>query len=182
MTYSMISKPFLQSQQSFNTLRPRQHGPHFADDSFKRIFLNENIGISIKISLKFVHKGPMNNIPALVQIMAWRGPGDKPLSEPMVGSLLMHICFTQWVKEDIDGILPKGPYPPCFWQDTLDIPSTFQVQLIKKVIEILIFQLVPATQHMHMAINSLLPGDSCIMASVDMTIICSAPSHYLNRC
>ena len=84
----------------FNTLRPRQHGHHFAYDSFKRIFLNENFGILIKISLKFVHKGPINNIPALVQIMAWRRPGDKPLSEPMVGSLLTHICVTrpQWVK------------------------------------------------------------------------------------
>ena len=83
-----------------NTLRPRQHGRHFADDSFKRIFLSENIRISIKISLKFVHTGPINNIPALVQIMAWRRPGDKPLSEPMLGSLLTHICVTrpQWVK------------------------------------------------------------------------------------
>ena len=38
----------------------------FADDTFKRIFLNENIRISIKISLKFVPKGLINNIPALV--------------------------------------------------------------------------------------------------------------------
>ena len=74
-----------------NTLRQRQHGRHFADDTFKRIFLNENV----KISLKFVHKGPINNIPALVQIMAWHRPGDKPLSEPMVGSLLTHICVTR---------------------------------------------------------------------------------------
>ena len=83
-----------------NTLRPRQHGRHFADDSFKRIFLNENVIISIKISLKFVPKGPINNIPALVQIMAWRRPGDKPLSEAMMVSLLTHICITrpQWVK------------------------------------------------------------------------------------
>ena len=33
-------------------------------------FLNENVRISIKISLKFVPKGPINNNPALVQIMA----------------------------------------------------------------------------------------------------------------
>ena len=33
----------------------------------------------------------MNNIPALVQIMAWRHPGVKPLSEPMIVSLPMHI-------------------------------------------------------------------------------------------
>ena len=40
--------------------------------------------IPIKISLKFVPKGPINNIPALVQIMAWRRTGDKSLSEPMM--------------------------------------------------------------------------------------------------
>ena len=89
----------------FNILRPRQHGRHFADDTFKRILLNENVIISMKISLKFVPKGPISNIPALVQIMAWRRPGDKPLSEAMMLSLLMHICVTrlQWVK-DIHGI------------------------------------------------------------------------------
>ena len=86
----------------FNTLRPRQHGRHFADDTLKRIFMNENVIISIKISLKFVPKGPINTIPALVQIMAWCRPGDKPLSEAMMVSLLTHICITrpQWVKGD----------------------------------------------------------------------------------
>ena len=53
---------------------------------FKRIFFNENVWISNKISLKFIHKGPINNIPALVQIMAWGRSGDKPLSEPMMVS------------------------------------------------------------------------------------------------
>ena len=48
-----------------NSLKPRQNGRHFADAIFKRIFLNENIRISIKISLKFVLKGPINNILAL---------------------------------------------------------------------------------------------------------------------
>ena len=48
------------------------------------VHLNENVWIPIKISLKFVPKGPINNIPALVQIMAWRRTGDKPLSEPMM--------------------------------------------------------------------------------------------------
>ena len=82
-----------------NTLRPRQHDRHFADDTFKRIFFNENVWISIKISLKFVPNGPINNILALVQIMAWRRSGDKPLSEPMMVSLPTHICATrpQWV-------------------------------------------------------------------------------------
>ena len=82
----------------FNTLRPRQNGRRFADDTFKRIFLNENVWISITISLKFVPKGPINNIPALVQIMAWHQPGDKPLSEPMLVGSMTHRCVTrpQW--------------------------------------------------------------------------------------
>ena len=67
-----------------NTMRPRQNGRHFPDDIFKCIFLNENVEISIKISLKFVPKGPNNNNPALIQIMACRRPGDKPLSEAMM--------------------------------------------------------------------------------------------------
>ena len=82
-----------------NTLRPRQNGRHFTDDIFKCIFLNESVWIPIKISLKFVPRGPINNIQALVQIMAWRRPGDKPLSEAMTVSLPTHICVTrpQWV-------------------------------------------------------------------------------------
>ena len=82
-----------------NTLRPRQDGRRFPDDTFERIFLNENVIILIKISLKFVPNGPINNSPALVQIMAWRRLGDKPLSEPMMAKLPTHMCVTrpQWV-------------------------------------------------------------------------------------
>ena len=83
-----------------NTLRLRQKGRHFADDTFKRIFVNENVRIPIEISLKFVPKGPIDNIPALVWIMAWRRPGDKSLSEPMMVKLQTHIWVTrpQWDK------------------------------------------------------------------------------------
>ena len=56
-------------------------------DTFKHIFFNENFTMPIKISLKFVPRAPINNIPALVQIMAWGCPGDKPLSESMMVSL-----------------------------------------------------------------------------------------------
>ena len=82
-----------------NTLRPRQNGRYFPDDIFKCIFVDENVWISIKISLKFVPKGPINNIQALVQMVAWRRPGDKPLSELTLVSLLTHICVirSQWV-------------------------------------------------------------------------------------
>ena len=65
-------------------------GQNFPDDIFWWIFLNENVCISIKISFKFVITGPVNNIPALVQIIAWRRPGDKPVSESMMVSLLTH--------------------------------------------------------------------------------------------
>ena len=83
------------SMAYINTLRPGQNRRHFADDIFKRIFLNETIWIAIKISLSFVPMGSINNIPALVQIMAWRRPGGKPLSEPMMVSFLTHICVTR---------------------------------------------------------------------------------------
>ena len=77
------------------TLRPIQDGCQFPGDIFKCIFLNENISISIEISLNFLPKGPIYNIPALVQIMAWRRRGDKPLSELVMVSLLTHICVTR---------------------------------------------------------------------------------------
>ena len=95
LKYTCITKIII------NTLRPRQNGHHFADDIFKCIFLNENVWISIKISMTFVPRGPINKIPALVQIMAWRRPGDEPLSEPLMVSLTTHICVTrpQWVNE-----------------------------------------------------------------------------------
>ena len=82
-----------------NTLRPRQDGRPFPDDILKSIFFNENVQILIKISLTFVPKAPINNIPVLVQIMACRLAGAKPLFEPVMVSLLAHICVTrpQWV-------------------------------------------------------------------------------------
>ena len=101
MHLKILSAKWRQFCLALNTLRPRQNGRRFADDTFKRSFLNENVRISIKISLKFVPKGPINNNPVLVQIMAWRRSGDKPLSEPMMVTLLTHICVTrpQWVNK-----------------------------------------------------------------------------------
>ena len=56
---------------------------HFADDIFRCIYVCVNFDILIKISPKFVPKGPTDNNPALIQIMAWCRIGDKPLSALM---------------------------------------------------------------------------------------------------
>ena len=75
--------PWTSQSTILNTQRPRKNGHQFPNNNFKWL-------ISIK---KSVLKGLINNIPALVQIIAWHWPGDKPLSEPM------HIRVTQpqWV-------------------------------------------------------------------------------------
>ena len=44
-----------------NTLGPRRNRRHLADDIFKCIFLNGNVWILIKNSLKFVPKGPIRS-------------------------------------------------------------------------------------------------------------------------
>ena len=95
-----IPEPITDDVQThaFNTLRLMQNDRHFPDDIFKWIFLIEDIWISLKISLKFVPNHAnvrINNILALVQIMAWHRPGAKLLSEPMMVKLLTHICVTR---------------------------------------------------------------------------------------
>ena len=70
------------SNRWLNAFRPRQNGRHFTDAIFKCILL-------------YFPKGPINNIAALVQIMAWHRPGDEPLSEPMIVGLPTHMCVTR---------------------------------------------------------------------------------------
>ena len=131
----------------FNTLRPRQNGCHFADDTFKRIFLNDNVKILIRISLKFVRYGRIYNIPGLVQIMAWRSTGDKLLSEPMMVNLPTHICVTrpQWVKEKITD-----------WNHS--IPHTSPYVLLFRPFFFVLEELIQyyLKEQMHLGINSML--------------------------
>ena len=51
-----------------------------------------------------------------VQCLAWHWPGDKPLSEPMMARLPMHICVTlpQWVKglSQTSFLSPQVPEAP----------------------------------------------------------------------
>ena len=92
--------------QWVNTLGPRHNGrqcPPFSRRHFQMHFLEwKCLNFSIQISLNFVPKAPVIDIAALVQVMVWRRPCDKPLSEPMMVSLLTHFLslYTrpQWVK------------------------------------------------------------------------------------
>ena len=94
-THQCVTRP-----QWVNTLMPRQNGRHCPDDIFKCTFLKENVRIAINISLDFVPKSPINNIPGLVEIIAWHRTGDRALYEPMMARLPTHICLTrpQWVE------------------------------------------------------------------------------------
>ena len=74
--------------------------PPFTKRHLKFLFLKWKVIIPINISLKVFPMNPINNIPALVHIMACRKPSDKPLSAPVTGNLLRYKCYTrpQWVK------------------------------------------------------------------------------------
>ena len=82
--FSVFASGSSKRENLVNSSPPGQNGHHFTDDIFKYISLNENCCISIEISLKCVPKNPIDNMPVLVQIMAWRLLGDKPLSETML--------------------------------------------------------------------------------------------------
>ena len=74
-----------------------QNGHHLPDDNFQMHFLEWKYK---NFDQYFTEVCPINNIPALVQIIAWCQLGIKPLSEPMMVVLPMHIWVTrlpQWV-------------------------------------------------------------------------------------
>ena len=114
------------NNSQINTLRSRRNRRYFADDFFKRISMNENVLISIKISLKFIAKDPVSNIPALIQIMAWRRPGDKPLSKPMVVRSLTNIRVTrpQWVNWSTEN----------HWVPGISVCSEYQIWTCKSFV------------------------------------------------
>ena len=86
-------------QDNINILRPRQMAAIFQTTFSNAFSLMKIYEFRLRFHWSLYPKVRINNIPALVQIMAWRRPGDKPLSEPMVVNLLTHICVTrpQWV-------------------------------------------------------------------------------------
>ena len=66
-------------------------------------------------------KCSVNNFPSLVQITAWRRPGDKPLSEPVMVNFLTHICVTrpQWVK-----VLKLKQEDECYHENAIVVISS----------------------------------------------------------
>ena len=153
------------AQNHFNTFRPRRDGHHFPDDIFKCILLNENAWILIKILLKF-HKGPINNIPALVQIKAWRRSGDKPLSEPMMVSLRIYSSFgvNLLTVIRIDTVVKSLS----LFERIYYIPTTIMLPCINS-----------ASLHMHAAcklysIDAFLKINKCVLASITRAYIYDA--------
>ena len=67
------------------------------DNIFKAFSWYENVQISTNISPKFVPYGPVDYNRAVVQIMAWRQPGNKPLSQPMMVSLFDLDAIKSWI-------------------------------------------------------------------------------------
>ena len=92
---------FKESTRYFNSLRPRQNGHHFQTTFSNVISWMKMYEFPLRFHWSLFPRVDFNNIPALGQIMAWRRPGDKPLSEPMMVSLLTHRCATrpQWVNK-----------------------------------------------------------------------------------
>ena len=92
---SILMRWILHNYPNPSHIEAQTKWPLFRDNIFKCIFLNENVWIFNKISLKFVPEAPSNTIPALVQVMAWRWSGDKPLSQPMMVRWPLHICINR---------------------------------------------------------------------------------------
>ena len=89
----------------FNTLKPRQID-HYFQTTFSNAFSwMKMYKFRLRFHWSFFPKGPIKNMPVLVQIMASRRPSDKPLSEPMMVNLLTTISslglneLTHWGRE-----------------------------------------------------------------------------------
>ena len=76
--YEFLAKTYLyctSRHEKCDTYFHKHFHKHF------QIFLNENCSILIKISLKFLHDDLIYNKSALIQVMAWRHTGYRPLPE-----------------------------------------------------------------------------------------------------
>ena len=87
------------TRSQINTLRPRQNGPHFADDIFKCIFVNENVWFLLEVSLNFVPKirklaKPHKQSPP--QAISSK-PGCRGCHCDIVQHVMFELCICVWV-------------------------------------------------------------------------------------
>ena len=119
--YVIILRQKLQLR-AINSLRPRQMDA-ISQTPFSNAFSwMKMFEFRLKFHWSFFPRVQLNNIPAMVQIMAWRRPDDKPLYEPMMVNLPTHICVArpQWVKTLRMMMIPQGRY--CIYHK---IPTRF---------------------------------------------------------
>ena len=151
--------------------------------SFKSIFLNENVWIPIKIWLKFVPKGPINNIPAFVQIMAWCRPGDKPLSEVMMVHLPTHICVSrpQWVNPSIHPMYQVRDHPGILVSRLIQpvALTNMQTKFAKRWPIIYINYTVEQTKQCIVQIEIFL--EPLVIPAWTFLEICSTPMHMISN-
>ena len=95
LSYRLLNHCNLQHGNVLEHIEASTKWSPLTDDIFKCVFLIENVLILLKISLKFVRRVRINNILALVPIMAWHRLCDKPLSDTLLVSLLTQICVTR---------------------------------------------------------------------------------------
>ena len=82
--------------------------------TFSIVFTWMKMVVPIQVSLKYISMSPINSKLALVQVMAWRRAGDKPLPELMMTQLI-HAYVRQkgrWVT----GIDTKIEVSPTTWE------------------------------------------------------------------
>ena len=79
---------------------PGQNSRDFTGIIFRCILMKEQFCFLINMSLKYVHRRPIDNYTVLAYFMAWCRSAAKPLYESMMVRSLTHICVTrpQWVK------------------------------------------------------------------------------------
>ena len=180
-----------------NTLRSKLNGRHFPDDIFERIFVNENEWILIKISLKFVPRGLINNIPALIPL----GAGGNAISEPInIGWpwLSTHTCKSVarplWVNFLCVYEAPVSRLA-CLWETLIRVMAwcrTYDKPLPEHIM-VIFCQFHPWKQTLHWDLNqntyticieNAFQYVACKMAIISFQIQCSAKSlipHTLKR-
>ena len=130
---SWLNSEIFEILSYFNWFHSVQNGLHFADDIFIYIFMNEKLCISIQFLLKFIPEGLIDNMSALVKVMAWHRTGDKPLPEPRLtwftdgymrplggdelthGGRVTHICISKLTIVVSDNGLSPGRRQAIIW-------------------------------------------------------------------